>query len=240
MKSKLYKRERDHKKEFYIWLKDQVEKKEGYSSELLALAKGPQRAARRFTGYVVNGLRFHTKKRDGKCTTQNSGVHLMALTTSFSSTKDKNPIVGEVSYYGAIEEIIEVDYWGALSVVLFRCIWYQKDKDCHGLTRVNFNKIYQKEDPFVLATQVQQVFYIQDCSEKNLYFVVRRLPRDYNDIEEETDPLLEEAVNADMYQELEFPINTLPDDNSWYRDDVPKRQILNTPSEVEENDENCE
>ena len=62
MKSKLYKRGRDHTKEFYIWLKDEVEKKEGYSSELLALAKGPQRAARRFTGYVVNGLRFHTKK----------------------------------------------------------------------------------------------------------------------------------------------------------------------------------
>ena len=85
---------------------------------------------------------------------QNSGVFLTALTTSFASAKDKNLIVGDVGYYGAIEEIIEVDYWGAVSIVLFRCCWYQKAGDCYGLARVNFSRLCQKEDPFVLATQV--------------------------------------------------------------------------------------
>ncbi|KAL8094192.1 hypothetical protein AgCh_035895 [Apium graveolens] len=77
--------------------------------------------------------RFHTKKRDVNCSTQNSGVILTALTTNFASFKDKYPIVGDVTYYGAIEEIIEVDYWGAITVVLFWCCWYEKDKDCYGL-----------------------------------------------------------------------------------------------------------
>ena len=110
------------------------------SSELLNLSRGTQRAAKKYSAHVVNGFRFHTKKRDAKCTTQNSGVILTELTTCFASSKDKNPTIGDVTYFGAIEEIIEVDYWGAITVVLFRCCWYEKDKDCYGLTRVNFSK----------------------------------------------------------------------------------------------------
>lgn len=115
--------------EFHKWLKEVVQHKDDISLELSSLAKGPLRAEKRFSGYVVNGYRFHTKRRDSRCMTQNSGVFLTALTTSFASARDQNPIVGDVGYYGAIEDIIEVNYWGALTVVLFKCCWYQKDKD---------------------------------------------------------------------------------------------------------------
>lgn len=232
----MYKRERTHTKEFHNWLKEEVEKKEGCSLELLSLARGPHRAAKKYTGYVINGFRFHTKKRDGKCTTQNSGVCLTALTTSFASSKDQNPILGDVTYYGAIEEIIEVDYWGALIVVLFKCCWYQKDKDCCGLTRVNFSRVYQKEDPFVLATQVQQVFYIQDCTEKNLNYVVKKMPREDTDVEQGNDAL-EEVSGPTMH---DVPINFgmenhTTGDVSWFRDDVPMRQI--SVDDEQENEE---
>ena len=40
--------------------------------------------------------------------TQNSGATLVALTSSFASSKDQNPVMGDVSYYGAIREIIKV------------------------------------------------------------------------------------------------------------------------------------
>ena len=83
------------------------------SRELDALARGPTRIARHFSGYAINGFRFHTIKRDDRCTTQNSGVFVSAVTTSFASTKDKNPIIGDVNYYGTIQEIIEIDYWGS-------------------------------------------------------------------------------------------------------------------------------
>lgn len=205
--------------------------------ELLNLAKGPQRAAKKFNGYVVNGFRFHTKQRDAKCTTQNSGVILIALTTSFASSKDQNPTVGEVTYYGAIEEIIEVDYWGDFSVVLFKCCWYQKDKDGYGLTRVNFNKVYHKNDPYVLATQVQQVFYIQDCMETNLHFVVKKLPKEYNDIGEGAE-VLEDVYGPTMHDaEFNFELQNQIDDVSWYRDDLPSEQIDVLTSGEESDDE---
>ena len=87
------------------------------SKELQVLAMGPNRAAKRFSGYVIKGYRFHTKYRDAKCTTQNSGVFLSSLTTSFATSKDQNPHVGVVDYYRSIEKILEIDYWAEFCVV---------------------------------------------------------------------------------------------------------------------------
>ncbi|XP_074374082.1 uncharacterized protein LOC141714462 [Apium graveolens] len=105
-----------------------------------------------------------------------------ALTTSVASLKDQNPIVGDVGYYISVEEIFEVDYWGAFNVVLFRCIWYQYDKDSFGYIRVNFNRVCQKYDSFVMSTQVQQVFYIQDPVEKNCYYPIKRISPEFSEI----------------------------------------------------------
>lgn len=111
--SKLYKTERTYADEICEWFKDEIDKKVEVSRELASLATGPRRSAKQFSGYVVNGYSFHTKERDRKCTKQNSGVYLTALTTSLASSKsskDANPIVGDVGYYGSIEEIFEVEY----------------------------------------------------------------------------------------------------------------------------------
>ena len=94
-----FKRERAHTNDFWIWLKQDILKKDTISRDLKVFALGPNRAAKRFTGYVVNGYKFHTKSRDSRCTTQNSGVLLTAETNSFASLKDRNPIVGNVNYY---------------------------------------------------------------------------------------------------------------------------------------------
>ncbi|XP_074374170.1 uncharacterized protein LOC141714555 [Apium graveolens] len=75
------------------------------------------------TDAVYEWFRCHTEQRDRKFITQNSGVFLTSLTTSFASSKDTNPSDGEVSYYGSIQEILEIDYWGAFRAVLFRCTW---------------------------------------------------------------------------------------------------------------------
>lgn len=99
-------------------MKEEVGEKENISKELQVLAMGPNRSAKKFSSYVINRYRFHTKYRDAKCATQNSGVYLTALTTSFASSKDHNPLISNVNYYGAIEDILE------FSVVLFKCCWY--------------------------------------------------------------------------------------------------------------------
>ncbi|XP_074322757.1 uncharacterized protein LOC141659727 [Apium graveolens] len=222
-KSKRYNREREHSEDFWKWMKGEVGKKDNISKELEVLAMGPNQSAKKYSGYVLNGYRFHTKYRDAKCTTQNSGVFLTALTTSFASSKDQNPLVGDVNYYGAIEEIFEVDYWGEFSVVVFKCCWYKEEKDLYGLTRVNFNRLCQKSDPYVLASQVQQVFYVEDPTEKMMYNVIKKLPRDWCDVEAENaneeagDPVLH-----DLHTSVPLEIDT---DINWCRDDVPTRQV---------------
>lgn len=225
-KSKRYKKERTHTDEICEWFMDEISKKVNVCRELLSLAKGPRRAAKQFSGYVVNGYRFHTKQRDHKSTTQNSGVFLTALTTSFSSSKDCNPSVGDVSYYGSIEEIIEVDYWGAFTVVLFRCTWYQDEKDSWGFTRVNFKRVCQKHDPFVMSTQVQQVFYIEDPVEKHINYPIKRQSTEFYDTQD-GDNAVEDDINEQFSQDMIFRsiIEEQDHEFSWSRDDVPTTKI---------------
>jgi len=53
---------------------------------------------------------------------QFNGVTLEAETMQFSTSKDTNPIVGLMTYYGIIEEIWEVDYTKCF-VPVFKCKW---------------------------------------------------------------------------------------------------------------------
>ncbi|WMV53470.1 hypothetical protein MTR67_046855 [Solanum verrucosum] len=117
-------RAQNHSQEFGNWFKEKVKSVE-VPEHLRQLAKGPNTAAKRYTAYFINGYRFHTMKRDSQGKTQNYGVTLSATTDSFASARDQNPIDGEVVYYGVIQDIIEIDYWGCFSVVLFKCDWFQ-------------------------------------------------------------------------------------------------------------------
>lgn len=52
--------------------------------------------------------------------TQNSGVSVVAQITSYASSRDRNPIVGYVIYYGVLRDIIELSYFDRFKVVLFK------------------------------------------------------------------------------------------------------------------------
>jgi hypothetical protein len=75
------------------------------------------------------------------------------------------------TYYGRIEEIWELDYAHNFKVPLFRCQWVKMnggvsvDKE-YGMTIVDINNIGYRNDPFVLAADVNQVFYVKDMSTK--------------------------------------------------------------------------
>lgn len=216
-----------HTEEFYKWLKIEVGKKEGVSRELASLARGPTLTAKQFSGYAINGFRFHTRQRDDRCTTQNSGVFVSAITTSFASIKDQNPRIGNVDYYGAIEEIIEIDYWGAFTAVLFRCCWYQQEKDTYGMTVVNVHKLRKKTDPYVMATQVQQVFYVKDVVDNKLHYVIKNVPKDWCDGGEEA-TAVEEDVNLGVLNynsHIDCDIDNQIVVAGWCRDDMPAQQF---------------
>lgn len=71
--------------------------------------------------------------------------------------------------YGTNQDFIEIYYRGWFSVVLFKCDWFHNKFDKYSLTRVYFDKKCHMDDPFVLVSQVFQVFYVEDPIEKNVY-----------------------------------------------------------------------
>ncbi|KAK3030304.1 hypothetical protein RJ639_038397 [Escallonia herrerae] len=68
---------------------------EALSEEAISLAMGPLKKAERYTGYVINGFKYHTKARESNRATQHSGVMVKANTDSYASARDMNPIAGD-------------------------------------------------------------------------------------------------------------------------------------------------
>ena len=132
------------------------------SHQIKTLTLGPQNMATKFTGYIINGVRYHTRDREKKRTTQNSGVMLRATTESYASARDQHPISGEVTFYGVLTNIIELCYSKDLKFILFECDWVDNrrgliEKDSFGFTLVNFTYLLYNgkqlsDEPFILVT----------------------------------------------------------------------------------------
>ena len=122
------------------------------------LAQGPNNEAKWLKRYVTNGLKFQTKDSE-EDKTQNSGVSVVTE--------------GGVTYYGALTDIIELDYFDSFKYILFKCEWvgilsekgYKIDE--FGFPLVNFKHLIHVgekliDEPYVLASEASQVFYVED------------------------------------------------------------------------------
>lgn len=166
-----------------------ISNEEEISDGLKDLAQGPHEVGKRYKGFVINGFSFHIREVEKKRKYQNSGVVTTATTTSFSSARDNNPISGDVTYYGILNDIIELEYPGSNKIVLFKCDWVAEGKrkkhDEHGFTLVNFTGLREHNEPFVFASQVQQVFYAEDPIDKGWHVVIKTTARDNFDMSAE-------------------------------------------------------
>ena len=146
------------------------------------LARGPLRNVRRYSGYLVKGYRFHTLEREETLKTQNSGLVVTVEGANYASSRDRRPVDGVINFYGKLNDIIELNYSGQIRVVLFKCDWVDINRGCkkdNGVTLVNFSyKAHTganlTDDPFVLASQVDKVFYVRDPKHKD-WEVVRHV-----------------------------------------------------------------
>jgi hypothetical protein len=127
---------------------------------LQILASEPSTTIHRYTSYDINGYTFSTRAQDNKKTNQNSGVR----TDAYDCDGNRE------TYYGFIEEIWELEYRENLKVSLFCCQWIRLPNgmktDKYGMTNVNFRFLCYRE-PFVLAKDVTQVFYVMDPDPSN-------------------------------------------------------------------------
>ncbi|XP_059301757.1 uncharacterized protein LOC132053662 [Lycium ferocissimum] len=234
-RSNAWARARNHSREFSSWFEEKVKNVE-VPDYLIWLSRMPNVVGKRYTAYFINGYRFHTKSRDAPRKTQNSGVTLAKNNDSFASSRDQNPIDGEVIYYGVIQDIIEIDYYGHFSVVLFRCDWFHNEVDEYGLTRVYFNKLCSKDDPFVLASQVHQVFYVADPVEKDVYYARNKVPVDLYDLEKENCPNIGDTFWREPNDDI-GPSTRLDDgDVRWSREDVPA-DVVDIPSNAQHSED---
>ncbi|XP_070038020.1 uncharacterized protein [Nicotiana tomentosiformis] len=157
------------------------------SCGLYSLARGPFDGIQRFKGYEINGFRFHTKQLEGNRVRQNSGALVRGVTNGQNT-----------NYYGVLTEIVELQYFEGKQIVLFKCDWWDVDHigkgvkiDKHDFVSVNTNRKLATNEPFVLASQAEQVFYVKDNLHSNWSVVLNGHSAYFTD----------GTVNEEMFQQ---------------------------------------
>jgi hypothetical protein len=104
-------------------------------------------------------------------------------------------ILGNKTYYGIIKEIVELNYQRKGNVVLFKCDWVDNrvhDKwvktNKFGVTSVNVKHLFNtgekiSDEPFILASQAVQVFYVPDPINTEWVVVLQSKSRDFYDMD---------------------------------------------------------
>jgi len=95
----------------------------------------------------------------------------MSNTSCVSISNDGNIKQANLSYYGKLEDINEINYYGQFCITLFEYKWadmtrdrgYKKDQ--WNFNCVNFDRLIHIEDreehePYIEASQAQMVYYV--------------------------------------------------------------------------------
>jgi hypothetical protein len=150
---------------------------------LQILASGPSTTIHRYTSYDINGYTFYTRAQDNKKTNQNSDV----WTDAYDCDGNRE------TYYGFIEDIWELGSRENLKVSLFHCQWIRLPNrmktDKYVMTNVNFRFLGYREQLFVLAKDVMQVFYVKDPNPTNKeeHHIVLQGKRKFVEVEDVVD-----------------------------------------------------
>ncbi|KAL3613403.1 hypothetical protein CASFOL_042666 [Castilleja foliolosa] len=152
------------------------------NESLYSLACAPSRCIKKFAGCIVNGVRFLTRERDSRRKTQNSGIVV-----------DGNHGDEMMSFYGVLDDIIQLDYVRGL----------QKEGN---IVSVRVDGKWYEEDSYILANQARQVFYINDLKlGKNWRVVILISHRHVYDVSEMADEDIDVddvlSVGNGVYQE---------------------------------------
>ncbi|KAL6551327.1 hypothetical protein OROMI_021815 [Orobanche minor] len=96
--------DQDHKEKFPPWFKNVMNHSYNASpsdvnESLYSLACAPNRLVTKYTGYIVNGVRFLTIERDVRRKTQNSGIVV-----------EGNHGDDNIKFFGILTDIIHLDY----------------------------------------------------------------------------------------------------------------------------------
>ncbi|XP_043808173.1 uncharacterized protein LOC110607546 isoform X2 [Manihot esculenta] len=197
--------------------------------QLLSLARGPLNGVQQFSGYIINGFRFHTKQLEEKRVKQNSGV---VVKGNFGDKR--------LGYFGVLTNILELQYLEGKRVILFKCDWWDVFNigkgvkiDKHGFITVNTARKLTRDEPFVLSSQAEQVFYVKDGLQSNWLVVLKGHSDHFSNMsfnDESNGELfgIEEAFQqnaSEIYDD--YSVIIVDDENltNWQRNDI---EAINT------------
>ncbi|XP_060974535.1 uncharacterized protein LOC133039646 [Cannabis sativa] len=192
----------EHYRNFSTWLKEKVivemsDSPNNVSQLLLSISHFPSFTVLKYQSYYINSTQFNTKDRDASRKTQNSGVMIVASAIQVASSKDKNPIECDMTFYGVIKEIWELDYI-SFRIPVFLCDWVRSDngvkEDEFGFKLVDLNRVGHKSDRFIMASQAKQVFYMSDPIDGRWSVVLTTQPKDYDYQESGGDLYLNDTI----------------------------------------------
>lgn len=142
------------------------EEGQAVSDTLYALAMGPDTRVRHYASCVVGDVRYNTLARDEGRKTQNSAV---------MSTDTHKKVTTEM--YANITDIVQLQYISSFEVhrcvVLFCCRWYNqftkisKPKADDYFKSINVKAAYRTDEPYILANQATQIFFLEDTYARN-------------------------------------------------------------------------
>ncbi|XP_062030232.1 uncharacterized protein LOC133746080 [Rosa rugosa] len=176
-----------HQRTFSDWLADKVRTSDcsTMSDTVRWITCKPKREVLSCSGYLINWNRFHT--RESEKGTQNCGVSVEADTYCRASARDTMLKLDKVDYYGVIKEIILLDY-RKFKVPMFDCDWANivngvKVEEGFTLVNLRIGQHQFQRDPFIFASQANQVFYSRESDVSNWSVVLRAPPRGLYDNE---------------------------------------------------------
>ncbi|XP_042942865.1 uncharacterized protein LOC122277050 [Carya illinoinensis] len=163
------------------------------SDDIFALSCGPDPRVASYSRCIMNGIRFHTKQLEGRRRTQNSGVVVHGEHQGLP-----------VDFYDVLQDIIELRYMGWRKCFIFKCDWWDIGDTRRGIhvgehfTSVNTNRQWYKDEPFALACQTLQVFYIKDPNWGGSWHAVHKITnRNVYNIRHNTSDLHDDANDDD-------------------------------------------
>jgi hypothetical protein len=158
---------KEHRRVFTTWLMDKEIPIEDMIMKMLA--SRPSSCVTSWQTYDINGYTYYTKEKDKKSVAQNSGIRIKAI----------DPQGLKTTYYGYIHDIWELNYGLRIRIPIFRCQWIKHPNsvnvDNYGLTLVDLKNLGHKDDPWVLAHRVAQVFYVLDPGNTLLFLKNKKL-----------------------------------------------------------------
>ena len=125
-------------------------------AELRQVVDGFAYRVRSFSGYDMNGYRFRTTSYEQSQPNRRT-----------TSSRVFTPDVDEVEYYGRIEEIYELKFYGSkpFNPVIFKYHWFDPEVTRRtysnlGLVEIRQDSVLPGDDVYIVAQQATQVYYL--------------------------------------------------------------------------------